>query len=272
MSSFPFGADRLIRRRNMPQHSLTRPNGRTAARDGRAWQDRLMSRVLMIDDDEKLVALVTEYLEPQGFEIATAHDGRTGLDAARSTSPDLVVLDLMLPEMDGLEVCRRLRRDSAVPVLMLTARGDETDRIVGLELGADDYLPKPFSPRELLARIRAILRRAAAPTAATPRVVVVGNLRLEPEARRVEVAGREVSLTSAEFDLLFALAARAGRVLSRDQLLQLVHGPGWAAYARSVDVHISRIRQKIEGDPRQPQRLKTVRGVGYLLCRPTGGT
>ncbi|MEM1178146.1 MAG: response regulator transcription factor [Acidobacteriota bacterium] len=229
-----------------------------------------MPRLLLIDDDRKLAALVLEYLEPQGFSIDTATDGLEGLDRALAAAPDLVILDLMLPGLDGLEVCRRLRARSAVPILMLTARGDETDRIVGLELGADDYLPKPFNPRELLARIRAILRRAvAAPPdrAQDAAWIEVDGLRLDPGARRVLLDDREIELTTSEFDLLKALAAAAGRVLSRDQLLQEVHGPGWAAYSRSVDVHISRLRHKIEVDARRPQRLKTIRGVGYQLCR-----
>lgn len=235
-----------------------------------------MTRLLMIDDDEKLVALVGEYLHPQGFELAVAHDGHQGLAAAQTGESALVILDLMLPGLDGLEVCRRLRQTSRVPVLMLTARGDETERIVGLEMGADDYLPKPFSPRELLARVRAILRRTEGAGEAGRRSVgddagvarvVAGPLVIDPGARRVTLGDRTVELTTAEFDLLHALARCAGRVLSRDELLQQVHGPGWAAYSRSVDVHISRLRQKIEQDARQPVLLKTVRGVGYMLCR-----
>lgn len=226
-----------------------------------------MPRLLMIDDDEKLVGLLREYLAPEGFELLAAHDGAAGLAAATASAPALIILDLMLPGIDGLEVCRRLRALSAVPILMLTARGDETDRIVGLELGADDYLPKPFNPRELLARIRAILRRSEDGRAAPgPAMLEVGPLIVNPRSRSVSVRGRAVELTSAEFDLLSALAAAAGRAISRDQLLEAIHGPGWAAYDRSVDVHISRIRQKIEQDPGRPQLLKTVRGVGYQLC------
>lgn len=236
-----------------------------------------MKRLLMIDDDEKLVSLMREYLGPHGFEVAAEHDGLDGVHAALSTDPDLVILDLMLPGIDGLEVCRRLRQSSRVPILMLTARGDETDRIVGLEMGADDYLPKPFNARELLARIRAILRRADdevqadAPDApgvgAASTCLSAGPLTVDPGSRTVRVGDRVVDLTTAEFDILHVLAQNAGRVLSRDQLLQNVHGPGWAAYDRSVDVHISRIRQKIEHDPRRPALLKTVRGVGYQLAR-----
>ena len=222
----------------------------------------------MIDDDEKLVTLMREYLESHGFELAAAHDGNAGVEAALATEPALVILDLMLPGMDGLEVCRRVRQSSRVPILMLTARGEETDRIVGLELGADDYLPKPFNARELLARIRAILRRSDGGSKDEERSVLrAGPLVVDTGSRVVTLRGTEVDLTTAEFDLLHALATSAGRVLSREQLLQQVHGEGWAAYDRSVDVHISRIRQKIEDDPRRPALLKTVRGVGYQLVR-----
>jgi DNA-binding response OmpR family regulator len=226
-----------------------------------------MRRLLMIDDDEKLVSLVREYLEPHGFEVAAVHDGHGGVEAVLTGDPALVILDLMLPGIDGLELCRRLRQSSRVPILMLTARGDETDRVVGLEMGADDYLSKPFNARELLARIRAILRRSdGEPIAEAAAPLYAGPVIVDPGARRVTVRGREVDLTTAEFDVLHALAANAGRVLSRDQLLERVHGPNWAAYDRSVDVHVSRIRQKIEDDPRRPALLKTVRGVGYQFC------
>ena len=227
-----------------------------------------MSRLLMIDDDEKLVALTRDYLESHGFEVAAAHDGKAGVEAALSSEPALVILDLMLPGIDGLEVCRRVRQSSRVPILILTAKGDETERIIGLEMGADDYLPKPFNPRELLARIRAILRRSedeeAAPVSS---VVRLGPLVVDIGSRAVSVRGQQVDVTTAEFDILHALASNAGRVLSRDQLLQNVHGENWAAYDRTVDVHVSRIRQKIEEDPRRPALLKTVRGVGYQLVR-----
>ena len=228
-----------------------------------------MTRILMIDDDEQLVALVREYLASAGFQVEGAGDGPAGLAAIRRAAPDLVLLDLMLPGLDGLEVCRRLRQTSRVPVLMLTARGDATDRVVGLELGADDYLPKPFEPRELLARIRAVLRRSGeTPEAAPATPLVVGSLVVHPAARRVTVDGREVELTTAEFELLHALAAGAGRVLSRDQLLERVHGGAVEGYDRSVDVHMSRLRAKLGDDPRRPRLLKTVRGVGYQLARP----
>lgn len=234
-----------------------------------------MHKLLIIDDDVKLVQLVQEYLQPQGFAVDAAHDGLSGLRRAeaqtRDSGYDLVILDLMLPEIDGLEVCRQLRRSSAVPVLMLTARGDETDRIVGLEMGADDYLPKPFNPRELLARIRAILRRSASPGQGTKDVLdkalLIGPLHIDPGSRQVTLDEQPVDLTTAEFDVLYTLARNAGRVLSRDQLLQEIHGPGWATYGRSIDVHISRLRAKIESDPKRPRWLKTLRGVGYQLSK-----
>ncbi len=227
-----------------------------------------MKRLLMIDDDEKFVGLMREYLETQGYQVAAVHDGAAGIEAALSTNPELVILDLMLPGMDGLEVCRRVRQSSRVPILMLTARGDETDRIVGLEMGADDYLPKPFNPRELLARIRAVLRRGEGHDVGGVRSILeAGPLTVDIGSRTVTVRGEPADLTTAEFDILHALVANAGRVLSREQLLQTVHGPGWAAYDRSIDVHISRIRQKIGDDPKRPALLKTVRGVGYQLAR-----
>lgn len=228
---------------------------------------------MMIDDDEKLVRLMREYLEPNGFDVHAAHEGHDGLVMLRRLGPDLVILDVMLPGLDGFEVLGRIRVSSKVPVLMLTAKGEDTDRIVGLELGADDYLAKPFNPRELLARIRAIIRRAEAPdhAASGPALVVVGDLIVDPGARTVTARGEAVELTTAEFDLLYALADAAGRVLSRDQLMQRLHGASWSTSDRSIDVHISRIRSKIGDDPRHPSLLKTVRGVGYLLVRPGGG-
>jgi two-component system, OmpR family, phosphate regulon response regulator OmpR len=230
-----------------------------------------MHTILMIDDDEKLVDLVRDYLEPNGFKVVAAHEGHEGLAMARTTAADLVILDIMLPGMDGFEVCREIRAFSKVPILMLTARGEDTDRIVGLEMGADDYLPKPFNPRELLARIRAILRRMQpAPAREAPEVFEVGALTLDVGARAVTLDGAAVDLTTAEFDLLHVLVAAAGRVLSRDQLMQRLHGTSWSSFDRSIDVLISRIRSKIEADARRPELLKTVRGVGYQFVRPGG--
>lgn len=227
-----------------------------------------MKRLLMIDDDEKLVSLVREYLQPHGFEVRAAHDGPGGLAALRTSEPVLVILDLMLPGMDGLEVCRRIRQRGRLPVLMLTARGDEADRIVGLEMGADDYLPKPFSPRELLARIRAILRRAESEAPpAQPDGLKIGGLTLDPGTRTATLGGSDLELTTGEFDLLYVLVDNAGLVLTRDQLMQRLHGVDSSAFDRSIDVQVSRIRQKIERDPRHPALLKTVRGVGYQFAR-----
>jgi len=229
-----------------------------------------MPTVLIIDDDEKLVKLLREYLEPHGFTTKFELDGNAGLAAARDDRPDLVVLDVMLPGLDGFEVCRRIRGESQTPILMLTARGEETDRIVGLELGADDYLPKPFNPRELLARIKAILRRADSQNDAEKGdVLVAGPVKLDGGSRSVWVRGQLVELTTAEFDLLRVLMASAGRVLSRDQLMERLHGSSWSYFDRSIDVHISRIRQKIEREPKRPTLLKTVRGVGYQFVRHT---
>jgi DNA-binding response OmpR family regulator len=228
--------------------------------------------VLVIDDDEKLVALVRDYLAPHGFEVGAAHDGATGLAAATRGEADVIVLDVMLPGIDGLEVCRRVRGASDVPILMLTARGEETDRIVGLELGADDYLAKPFNPRELLARLRAILRRTGGRAGSGDASrLEVGPLVLDPATRQVLLRGREVELTTAEFDLLHVLLASAGRVLSRDQLMEQLHGASWSYFDRSIDVLVSRLRQKLEDDPRHPALLKTVRGVGYQLARASDG-
>jgi two-component system phosphate regulon response regulator OmpR len=221
--------------------------------------------ILLIEDDRRLAEMVSEYLGEAGFRVSVAGDGRTGLSRLGSEPYDALVLDLMLPDMDGLEVCRQLRAFSDAPVLMLTARGDAMDRVVGLEVGADDYLPKPFEPRELLARRRAILRRRD--PARSSNVLRFGRLEIDRDARRVRVDGAERSLTGHQFALLVALAERAGRVLSRDTLMDLVKGEELEAFDRSVDVHVSRIRAAIEDDPKRPRRLLTVRGAGYVFAR-----
>jgi DNA-binding response OmpR family regulator len=225
----------------------------------------LTDRVLMIDDDASLAGMLREYLAPLGVALTVAPTGAAGLDLLRRGGFDALILDLMLPDADGLDLCRRIRADSAVPILMLTARGDEEDRIVGLELGADDYLPKPFNPRELLARLRALLRRRAGGGA--PARLRFGRLEIDRDARVVRVDGHERPLTAYQFDLLCALADSAGRVLSRDALLDRVRGAGPEAYDRSIDVHISRIRSAIEDDPRRPRRILTIRGTGYVFAR-----
>jgi len=221
--------------------------------------------ILLIEDDRRLAEMLSEYLGEAGFSVSVAGDGRTGLARLAAEPYDALVLDLMLPDMDGLEVCRQLRAFSDVPVLMLTARGDAMDRVVGLEIGADDYLPKPFEPRELLARLRAILRRRDRTRSSS--VLRFGRLEIDRDARCVRVDGAERALTGHQFTLLVALAERAGRVLSRDTLMDLVKGEALEAFDRSIDVHVSRIRAAIEDDPKRPRRLLTVRGAGYVFAR-----
>ena len=222
-----------------------------------------VARILVVDDEPKIVQLVRDYLERAGFAVSTARDGNEALMRAHQERPDLIVLDLGLPELDGLEVTRRLRRDSGVPIIMLTARHEETDKVVGLELGADDYVTKPFSPRELEARVRAVLRRQARDS---DDVLRASDLTLDIPRLRAEVAGRPVSLTATEFELLAALARQPGRVFTRAQLLDAIHGVAFDSYERAIDAHVKNIRRKIEPDPRSPRYLLTVYGVGYRLA------
>ncbi|MEO0602023.1 MAG: response regulator transcription factor [Myxococcota bacterium] len=223
-------------------------------------------RALLIDDDPKLASLLTTYLEPHDVRVTHAGDGERGLSMLAAGAFDIVLLDVMMPGLDGLEVLRRIRADRQVPVVMLTARGDETDRVVGLELGADDYLPKPVYPRELLARIRAVLRRVAPSPGAR---LVVGDLEIDVAGRTVFLGGSALSLTALELDLLVALAERAGRVLPRDVLWEAA-GRETHVSERTVDGHISRLRAKLGDDARDPRRLKTVRGVGYVFVAEPG--
>jgi len=222
-------------------------------------------RILLIEDDARLAAMVADYLGEAGFRAAVAGTGAEAERQLKREPFDAVILDLMLPDTDGLELCRRIRAESNIPLLMLTARGDPLDRVVGLELGADDYLPKPFEPRELLARLRAILRRQRA--AATADVLRFGRLEIDRGARQVRVDGQEKPLTGYQFTLLLALAERAGRVLSRDALMDLTKGTALEDFDRSIDVHISRIRAAIEDDPKKPRRVLTVRGAGYVFAK-----
>ncbi|HEY2178153.1 MAG TPA: winged helix-turn-helix domain-containing protein [Caulobacteraceae bacterium] len=227
-------------------------------------------RILIIDDDVRLADMVCAYLTGAGFTVESRHTGVAGIAAAadRRAQPsgyDAIVLDIMLPDLDGLEVCRRLRAATDAAILMLSARGEDADRIVGLELGADDYLPKPFNPRELQARLKAILRRRQGPPDGS--VVHFGRLEIDPASRRVRVDGAEATLTSYQFDLLAALAAHAGKVLSRERLMDLIKGEELEAFDRSIDVHVSRIRAAIEDDPAHPRRIITVRGSGYLFAK-----
>ena len=221
---------------------------------------------LLVEDDARLAALTKEYLEGHGVAVVHVGDGRKGQEEALTGRYDAVLLDLMLPGKDGLEVCREIRARSDVPIVVLTARGEEADRVMGLELGADDYLAKPFSPRELLARIRAVVRRAKGRAGPAKDLVRVGMLTVDPGARRVTLRGREVPLTGYEFALLEALARRAGRVLSRERLMELARGSADEAFDRTVDVHVSRLRQKLGDDPKRPRLIKTVRGAGYVLA------
>ena len=221
-----------------------------------------MKRVLIDEDEIKITRLVRDYLRQAGFDVLEAIDGPSALSLARAEKPDMIVLDLGLPGMDGLDVTRELRAASSVPIIMLTARSEETDRIVGLELGADDYVTKPFSPKELIARIRAVLRRADA-TLGGGEVVRAGPLEMDLPKRRVTVDDREIELTSTEFDLLLVLARQPGRIYTRAQLLDAVHGVSFESYERSVDAHIKNLRRKIETDPKRPQLVLTVYGIGY---------
>ncbi len=224
-------------------------------------------KILLIDDDEELCSLLGELLEREGFSVEAQHRGFQGLNRAIEGSHDLVILDVMLPELDGFEILRRLRRQSRVPVLMLTARGEDVDRIIGLELGADDYLPKPFNPRELVARVRAILRRYEPRPAANSSRVEVNGVVLDPGTRAVTVDGKLVDLTTFEFDILEVLMRSAGRVVSRDSLMESLYNRKSTPFDRSIDMHVSHLRKKLETDR---TLIKTIRGVGYQFIPSPG--
>jgi two-component system, OmpR family, response regulator len=224
-------------------------------------------QVLLVEDDERLARLTARYLQEHGLVVTVARTGTEALTEASRHGYDVILLDLMLPGRDGLEVCRDLRTRSDVPIIMVTARGEEIDRVLGLETGADDYLPKPYSSRELLARIRAQVRRARGHAGPATQPIQAGRLQLDPRSLTATLDGRPLTLTSYEFGLLRVLAERAGRVLSREQILDLIKGSAEEVFDRSIDVHIFRIRQKLEEDPRSPKLLKTVRGAGYMLTR-----
>lgn len=222
--------------------------------------------ILLVEDDERLAGLTRQYLESHGNVVTVVHQGRQGLQEALHRSFDAVLLDIMLPEMDGIEICQQIRQHKDVPIIMLTARGEEADRVLGLEIGADDYMPKPFSPRELLARIRAIVRRARG--AAGPRLDTVqnGGLKLVPAAARAVLDGVPLDLTSYEFAILLALVKRAGRILTREQIMEIAGGNPEEAFDRSVDVHISRLRKKLGDSSGRPKLIRTVRGLGYMFA------
>ena len=221
-----------------------------------------MGTILVVDDESKIVQLARDYLEHSGFKVIGAGDGSTALAAARAEKPDLIVLDLGLPGLNGLDVARVLRRDSRVPIIMLTARADESDKLVGLELGADDYITKPFSPKELVARVRAVLRRVENADAGAE-IIRAADVTLDLARMRVTAGDRAVELTATEFQLLAALARQPGRVFTRAQLLDAVRGVAFESYERAIDAHIKNIRRKLEPDPRKPRYLLTVYGVGY---------
>jgi two-component system response regulator CpxR len=229
-----------------------------------------VDRILVVDDDVELCSLVSEYLRPESFQVEAVHDGKTGLTRALSGDHLLVVLDVMLPGMNGFDVLRKIRDSSRIPVLLLTARGEDVDRIVGLEIGADDYLPKPFNPRELVARIRAVLRRTQGKSEApVPDVIRVGDVELDPATRSVMHRGKPVELTSVEFDLLQVLLREAGRVVTREALVDQVLGRKFSPFDRSIDMHVSKVRKKL-GDSDSEDHIKTIRGAGYIfaLARP----
>jgi DNA-binding response OmpR family regulator len=225
----------------------------------------MTGRILLVEDDRRLAEMVKSYLGGVGFHVTVAPSGANGIALQGAQAFDALILDLMLPDMDGLEVCRRLRARTDLPILMLTARGDAMDRVVGLELGADDYLPKPFEPRELLARLNAILRRARADTRA--QTLRFGRLEIDAGARQVRLDGQERTLTGHQFALLLLLAQHAGRVMSREAIMDGLSSERLEAFDRSIDVHVSRIRAAIEDDPRKPRRVITVRGAGYVFAR-----
>jgi len=225
----------------------------------------MSARVLLVEDDARLASMVADYLGEAGFRMDLAPNGAEAMRVIAADDFDAVILDLMLPDADGLDLCRGIRAKSDIPLLMLTARGDPLDRVVGLELGADDYLPKPFEPRELLARLRAILRRRHAPRSAD--VLRFGRLEIDKGAREVRVDGQRKTMTGHQFSLLLTLAERAGRVLSREALMDLTKGESLEDFDRSIDVHISRLRAAIEDDPKRPRRILTLRGAGYVFAK-----
>ncbi len=253
-------------RRSLPSHmtaSDNELNDRPAAPQGK-------TRVLVIDDDRKLCRLIRDYLEPMGYEVSAAHNGTDGVERARGEAWDAIILDVMLPGLDGFEALKQIRRTSDVPVLMLTARGEEADRIVGLEIGADDYLPKTFSTRELLARLRAVVRRSrsARPIEAEEKEIALGPLRIHPEAHVAVLGDQPLDLTPVEFDLLLSLARAKGRVKTREALLDEIRDREYEAFDRSVDVHISALRKKLGDDPKTPRFIRTVRSAGYMWIVP----
>jgi two-component system, OmpR family, alkaline phosphatase synthesis response regulator PhoP len=228
----------------------------------------IVKTILVVEDEPAIATLARDYLEHAGFAVVIASDGTAALRLARTARPDLVVLDLGLPGIDGLDVTRTIRRDSTLPIIMVTARGDESDKLVGLELGADDYLTKPFSPKELVARVRAVLRRTGEGPSDAREVIAVGNLVLDVPRRAVSVDGRRVDLTATEFALVETLARQPGRVFTRSQLLDAIHGVAFESYERAIDAHVKNVRRKLDPEAGEARRIETVYGVGYRLAEP----
>jgi two-component system, OmpR family, alkaline phosphatase synthesis response regulator PhoP len=226
----------------------------------------MMKTVLVVDDEARIVQFARDYLEHSGFRVLAAYDGKSALAQARAAKPDLVVLDLGLPDIDGLDVTRALRRETQVPIVMLTARGEESDKLVGLELGADDYITKPFSPKELVARVRAVLRRSEITASAEAEMIHAGELTLDILRMRATLNSQEIELTPTEFQLLASLARQPGRVFTRAQLLDAIHGVAFESFERAIDGHIKNLRRKIEPDPRRPRYILAVYGVGYKFA------
>jgi DNA-binding response OmpR family regulator len=222
--------------------------------------------ILVVDDEKRLVSLVEAYLTQEGFRVVTAYDGREALFIARQESPDLIILDVMMPEMDGYEFMRLHRKENATPIILLTAKVEEDDKVIGLELGADDYITKPFRPRELTARVRAVLRRSGQ-VEPTAKVLRVGNIQLDIDSHEIRVGDAFVDLTPSEFDLLAALMSAPGRAFSRLDLLDRIQGTAYEGYERTIDVHVKNLRAKIESNPREPRYIETVYGVGYRFAR-----
>jgi DNA-binding response OmpR family regulator len=223
--------------------------------------------ILVVDDEKRLVSLVESYLTQEGYRVVSAHDGKEALAVARREHPDLIILDLMMPEMDGYGFMRAHRAEQNTPIILLTARVDDEERVIGLELGADDYVTKPFRPRELVARVRAVLRRGSGTEAAAAKILQVADVRLERDTRLVKVRDEFIDLTPSEFDLLAALMSAPGRVFSRLDLLDIIQGVRYEGYERTIDTHIKNLRAKIEADPREPRYIETVYGVGYRFAR-----
>ncbi|MFC2031995.1 response regulator [Chloroflexota bacterium] len=225
----------------------------------------MAKKILVVDDEKRIVEIVQAYLERDGYQVITAYDGRSALELARNNSPDLIILDLMLPEVSGWDVCRELRRESDVPIIMLTARDGTTDKIIGLELGADDYVTKPFDPKEIISRVRAVLRRSEGKAAVSKAILNVGDIIIDTEKRLVHRGGQNIDLTPIEFELLRVMTENPGRVYSRMYLLDKIQGDAYEGYERTIDSHIKNLRKKLELDPEHPRYIITVYGVGYKL-------